>query len=283
MADFISLFKGMDEKRWKILDGIFHHMWEYEYVPSEFIARQSRISPEKVEQLLKDLSDKKLVTNKMLSYYGSSFTFIGLSLYSLWRLVDHDDVEMLGKVVGEGKESIVYNCISKYGESIIKFHRIGHPSFRKVREKRDYGTFHYSVLGVRSAKNEFGALKRLYGLVQVPRPIAWEGNAVVMDLVDAKELYKVKLENPQEVLDLILEEVKEMYRLGIVHGDLSQYNILVKEEGVWIIDFPQFVEADVEGGEDYLLRDLTNLIQYFSRSYGIEKDIKNALEYITNS
>ncbi|MFP3945681.1 MAG: RIO1 family regulatory kinase/ATPase [Archaeoglobaceae archaeon] len=283
MADFVSVFKSMDRKRWKILDGIFHFMWDYEYVPSEFIARQSKISPERVEQLLKDLSDKKLVHNKMLSYYGSSFTFTGLSLYSLWRLVDHNDVEMLGKIMGEGKESIVYNCISKYGEAVIKFHRIGHPSFRKVREKRDYGTFHYSVLGVRSAKNEIGALKRLYGLVHVPRPIAWEGNAVVMDLIDAKELYKVKLENPQEVLDIILEEVKEMYRLGVVHGDLSQYNILVEEEGVWFIDFPQFIEVDAEGAEDYLLRDLTNLIQYFSRSYGIEKDIKNALEYITES
>ncbi|MFO7966615.1 MAG: RIO1 family regulatory kinase/ATPase [Archaeoglobaceae archaeon] len=283
MADFVSLFKSMDKMGWKILDGIFHYMWDYEYVPSEFIAQHSKISPEKVERLLKELSNKKLVKNKLLSYYGSSFTFIGLSLYSLWRLVEHDDVEMLGSVIGEGKESIVYNCISKYGESVIKFHRLGHPSFRKVKDKRDYGTFHYSVLGVRSAKNEFGALKRLYGLVRVPRPIAWEGNAVVMDLIGGIELYKVKLENPQEVFDLILEEVKEMYRLGIVHGDLSQYNVLVEEEGVWIIDFPQFVEADAEGGEDLLLRDLTNLIQYFSRSYSIEKDIKNALEYITES
>lgn len=283
MADFVSLFKSMDANKWSILDGIFQHMWDYEYVPSEFIARKAGISPEKVEQLLKDLSDKRLVNNKMLSYYGSSFTFIGLSLYSLWRLVEHDDVEMLGNLLGEGKESIVYNCISKYGESVVKFHRIGHPSFRKVREKRDYGTFHYSVLGVRSAKNEYGALKRLYGLVQVPRPIAWEGNAVVMDLIDARELYKIKLENPQEVLDLILEEVKEMYWLGVVHGDLSQYNILVEEEGIWIIDFPQFVEANSEGAKNYLWRDLINLIQYFSRSYGIEKDIKNTLEYITES
>lgn len=279
-VDFAELYRKMDPKRWKILDSIFHYMWKYEYIPSDLISKHSKIGLEKVEIILRDLSDKKLVLNKRLNYFGSSFTFKGLSLYSLWRLAEKDEVEMLGKLMGEGKESTVYNCISRYGESVIKFHRLGHPAFKKVREKRDYGTFHFSVLAVRSAKNEFQALNRLYGIVRTPRPLSWEGNAVLMEIIDAKELFKVRLSNPEYVLNLIIDEVKEMYKAGIIHGDLSQYNVLVSEEGVWLIDFPQFVDANSENAENYLLRDLNNIIKYFKKNYGIEKNVENVLEYV---
>ncbi|WP_156785995.1 RIO1 family regulatory kinase/ATPase domain-containing protein [Archaeoglobus veneficus] len=281
----------MSKQKWKVLDGIFAHMWDYEFVPSELIAKRANMSPEKVEAILKALSDERLVVNKQLAYFGSTFTFIGLSLYSLWRLVKRNHVSMLGKLMGEGKESVVYNCYSeKYGEAVIKFHRVGYPSFKKVREKRDYGTLHFTVLTVRSARNEYKALRRLYGFVSVPRPHAWEGNAILMELIDAKELFRVRLTNPEDVLEIIIDEVRKMYSRGVVHGDLSQYNILVSEEGIWFIDFPQCVlleEGEGEGesekedeAEELLRRDVENILNYFKRAYGIEKDINTVLEYI---
>jgi len=278
--DFAELYRKMDTKRWKILDAIFNHMWKYEYVPSDLISRHSRIGVEKVEILLRDLSDRKIVSNKRLNYFGSSFTFKGLSLYSLWRLVEKNEVEMLGKLMGEGKESTVYNCISRYGEAVIKFHRLGHV-FKRVREKRDYGTLHFSVLAVRSAKNEFQALNKLYGIARTPKPFAWEGNAVLMELIDAKELFKVRLKEAQDILDLIIDEVRKMYKAGIVHGDLSQYNVLVSEDGVWIIDFPQFVETDSENADELLKRDIKNILQYFSKNYSIEKNIEEVIEAVS--
>jgi len=274
-------FKRMRGVAWKVMDGIFKNMWDYKFVPVEIIARDSKVEENKVERILKGLADEKLVEFKRTEYLGGAFTFLGLSLYSLKRFVKKDVVTMLGKKMGEGKESIIYNCISKWGEAVIKFHKVGYQSFKKVREKRDYGDLHYTVLMIRSARNEYNALKKLHGKVSVPKPYGWEGNAVLMELIDAKELYKVRLKNPKDVLEYILEEVREMYALGIVHGDLSQFNILVSSEGIWIIDFPQAIdlnelESDEEMkiAEEIFRRDLENILNYFKKAYNLNVNEK---------
>ncbi len=275
-----ELYKKMGKHSWRILDAIFKNLWDYEYVPIQIISSQAKIGEEKARNILRYLSDLRAVQNRQKDYEGSTFTFLGLSLYSLHRLVRSGKVNAIGKLMGEGKESAVFNCYSeKYGECVVKFHKVGHTSFKKVKEKRDYGDLHFSVLAIRSARNEFKALQRLQGLA-VPKAYAWEGNAVLMELIDAKELYKVKVENPEDVLEMILEEVAKFYRRGIVHGDLSQYNVLVSEEGTWIIDFPQSVEVGEEGWKEILERDVANIITYFNRAYRIEKDINSAVDRI---
>lgn len=272
-----ELYGKMGKHSWRILDAIFKNLWDYEYVPIQIISSQARIGEEKARNILRYLSDLRVVQNRQKDYEGSTFTFLGLSLYSLHRLVRSGKVNAIGKLMGEGKESAVFNCYSeKYGECVVKFHKVGHTSFKKVKEKRDYGDLHFSVLAIRSARNEFKALQRLQGLA-VPKAYAWEGNAVLMELIDAKELYRVRVENPEDVLEMILEEVAKFYRRGIVHGDLSQYNVLVSEEGIWIIDFPQSVEVGEEGWREILERDVTNIITYFNRAYRIEKDINSAI------
>jgi len=79
---------------------------------------------------------------------------------------------------------------------------------------------------------------------------------------------------------MIIEEIKKMYEAGIVHGDLSQFNILVSEEGLWIIDFPQSVDVGDERADDYLARDVENVLSYFERTYGVKKNLNEVLEYI---
>lgn len=277
----IDIYRAIDRKDECILNAIFENMWDFEYVPVHVFIRECGMSEEKVERILKRLAGMKVVENKYTEYLGSSFTFKGLSVYSLKRLVRRNVIGMLGKIMGEGKESVVFNAMSdRYGEVVVKFHRVGYPSFKKVREKRDYGTLHYTVLTVRSARREFSALKRLYGYVSVPRPVAWEGNAVVTELVDARELNRVRLEKPEDVLEIIIEETRKMYERGIVHGDLSQFNILVSEDGLWIIDFPQSVDVEDENAEEYLKRDVWNVLTYFARTYGVKKDLNEVLSYI---
>ncbi len=275
-----DLYGKMGKHSWKILESIFRNMWDYEYVPLQTIASQARLGEDKTRNILRYLSDLRIVQNKTTEYEGSAFTFLGLSLYSLHRLVRRGFISALGKIMGEGKESAVFNCFSeKYGECVVKFHKVGHTSFKKVKEKRDYGDLHFSVLTIRSARNEFRALKRLEGLA-VPKTYAWEGNAVLMELIDAKELFRVRVENPEDVLEMILDEVGKFYRRGIVHGDLSQYNVLVNPEGIWIIDFPQSVEVGENGWREMLERDIRNILTYFSRSYRIEKDINSVMDSI---
>ena len=281
MNDLLSVYQKLDRIDECILNAIFRNMWDFEYVPSHAITRECNISEERLEIFLKRLSGLGMVENKYHEYLGTSFTFKGLSVFSLKRLVRKNVISMLGKILGEGKESVVFNALNDVNDEFaVKFHRVGYPSFKKVKKKRDYGSLHYTVLTVRSAKREFQALRRLYGYASVPRPIAWEGNAVVTELLDARELYKVRLKNPEEVLDMIIEEIRKMFSRGIVHGDLSQFNILVNENGIWIIDFPQYVEADTDGAKEIFLRDVRNILEYFRKAYGVKKDLNEVAEYI---
>ena len=89
---------------------------------------------------------------------------------------------------------------------------------------------------------------------------------------------------------MIIEEVKTMYSLGVIHGDLSQYNILVNPEGIWFIDFPQYIDLDEletdeerQAAEDILRRDIENILHYFKKTYRIEKDVNKVLSYIKSN
>ncbi|MEM1576288.1 MAG: RIO1 family regulatory kinase/ATPase [Archaeoglobaceae archaeon] len=277
--DLSSLYSKIGKNSWRILGAIFRNLWNYKYVPLNVISDSAKINEEKTRRILKALGDDGIVLNKFTEYEGATLTFSGLSLYSLHLLAESGQVKAIGKKVGEGKESLVYNCISKQGEAVIKFHKLGYQSFKKVVEKRDYGNLNFLVLSIRSAKREFSALRKLRGLA-VPEAYAWEGNAVLMQLIDAKELYKVKVDNPEELLDSILEEVAKFYRRGVVHGDLSPFNVLVNQSGFWIIDFPQSLEVGEDNWKEILLRDLENLLKYFSRTYRIERDMNSVIEKI---
>ncbi len=277
--DLTSLYHRLGKNSWKILDAIFRNLWNYKYVPLNVISNFSRVNEEKTRRILKSLGDDGIVINKQTEYEGATLTFSGLSLYSLHLLVESGHVKAIGKKMGEGKESLVYNCISKQGEAVIKFHRLGYQSFKKVVEKRDYGNLNFLVLSIRSAKREFSALKKLHGLA-VPEAYSWEGNAVLMQLIDADEMVKVKLRNPEDVFEAIIDEVAKFYRRGVIHGDLSPFNILVSEEGFWIIDFPQSLEVGEDNWMEILRRDLENLLKYFGRAYGIERDMNFVLRRI---
>lgn len=274
----VEAYRRMGKNSWKILDAIFKNLWSYKFVPVSVISDYANIDEEKVKNILKVLGDEKIVINKHTEYEGATLTFFGLSLYSLHRLVENGYVKAMGKKMGEGKESLVYNCLSKDGEAVIKFHKLGYQSFKKVVEKRNYGDLNFSVLSVRSARREFNALKKLRGLA-VPEVYANEGNAVLMELLDARELYKVRVENAEELLEMIIDEIAKFYKRGIIHGDLSEFNILVSDS-FWIIDFPQSLEVGEEFWDNALKRDVYNLLRYFRRVYGIERDINSVVESI---
>ena len=72
---------------------------------------------------------------------------------------------------------------------------------------------------------------------------------------------------------MILEQVGLTYAKGVVHGDLSEYNVFVSDEGVTLIDWPQYVEVgDAQAGE-LLERDVGNVLAFFKRKYGVERDV----------
>ncbi|KAF0164276.1 MAG: hypothetical protein FD157_2230 [Rhodocyclaceae bacterium] len=122
---------------------------------------------------------------------------------------------------------------------------------------------------------EVDALYRLAAAgVRVPQPhICYEG-VLLMDLVTdadghpAPRLNDIELSTEQalEFHAGLLQQVVRMLCAGIIHGDLSEYNILVGSDGPVIIDLPQAVDAAGNSNAGPMLeRDVANLASYFGR------------------
>ncbi len=113
--------------------------------------------------------------------------------------------------------------------------------------------------------------------VRVPQPIAFANNTILMEYAGtlrtaAPVLQSVSLERDEAraLFDALMVDVERMLAAGVVHADLSAFNVLYLGEGDYrIIDFPQAVDATVHPSAPALFeRDVTRLCQYFAR-YGV--------------
>ena len=125
-------------------------------------------------------------------------------------------------------------------------------------------------------------MNKLYPEVSIPKPIDHNRHAIVMAIARGSLLVKTKLLEPEWFLDEILRQVKITYSLGIIHADLSEYNIFVDMDNVEFIDWPQYVTPDHPHADELLERDVSNMLTYFKRKYDIKKDIGEAIDDIKN-
>ena len=122
---------------------------------------------------------------------------------------------------------------------------------------------------------EVDALRRLADAgVRVPRIINYFGGVLLMELVvdangdAAPRLNDLRLtaEQAREYHAAMIEQIVLMLCAGLVHGDLSEYNVLVGGEGLVIIDLPQAVDAAGNNNAGKMLqRDVENMAAYFGR------------------
>ncbi len=212
-------------------------------------------------------------------------------------------VDVLSQVKG-GKEASVYRCAAhpSVGAPLVaakvyrprkfrnlrndKRYREGRslididgktPKERDTRLKRamDKGSAFGSQMAHTSwLMHEYTTLERLHKAGgAVPRPIASSENALLMQFqgdagMAAPTLHEVGLE-PDEANALFVEAMRNvelMLQFGLVHGDLSAYNILYWEGQITLIDFPQVVDvAHNPHAREILFRDVARVCDYFSR------------------
>ena len=174
---------------------------------------------------------------------------------------------------------------------VIKLHRHGRTSFRSVRRTRGYvaDRRHTSWLYISrlAATREYDGLQKLYPAgVSVPRPIAQNRHAIVMSAIEGDSLADCHtLRKPAKMLDEIIENVKKAYLVaGIVHADLSEYNVLVTPKlKTLIIDWPQWISSTHPNSRLYLERDLTNILSFFDRKFGVKRELLETIAYVTSN
>jgi RIO kinase 1 len=200
--------------------------------------------------------------------------------------VENGLVDDVVAVLGIGKEANVYVGLWKDSPLALKVYRL-HSTPHKKKSTIGYAQDRMGAIAAR----EFTVLLKAYRAgVPVPTPARRVDNMFTMRFLgdgQAAPLLKDSLlENPQGVATQALSLVRKLFDACIVHGDLSEYNLVYWQGQLFVIDFPQAVDFSArvdrhirlkEAGR-LLLRDLTNLEGYFDK-YGVEMDSEN--EYST--
>lgn len=283
-----DIFQKTGNREFRVLLAIENNMKFYEWVPVEEIANFTGYGIKEVEFILFRLAKNKLIQRNISAYEGYRIYYEAYDILALRALVKRSTINSLGEIIGEGKESIVHEATGGITDRhmVIKFHREGKTSFKHVRRKRGHieERKHISWLYASrlAAKREFDALKALYPEVSVPEPIDHNRHAVVMSFAKGKELVNTRIEEPEWFLNDILGQVEKAYRLGFIHGDLSEFNIFIDPEGCEIIDWPQYITPGTSGAKDLLYRDVDNVIKFFNKKYRIVRDVNEVINEIMN-
>lgn len=209
----------------------------------------------------------------------------------LQSLVEEGLIGSVARQLMSGKEATVYvvrcgdetHCAKVYKEATQRSFRqaVDYTENRKVKNTRDAramakGTrFGRKTTEAAWQSAEVDALYRLAAAgVRVPRPYNFCDGVLLMELVtdehgDAAPRLNDVAFTPEEARAhhaTLLIEVVRMLCAGIVHGDLSEFNVLLGEDGPVIIDLPQAVDAAGNNhAKRMLLRDVANLRGFFGR------------------
>lgn len=209
----------------------------------------------------------------------------------LQPLMDDGLIDEVVSQLMSGKEAQVYvvRCGSKLRCAKI-YKEANNRSFkqaatyqegRKVRNSRDARAMgRRSKYGQRGHEEawlnaEVDALRRLHlAGVRVPKTHGFVDGVLLMDIIVdgqgdvAPRLNDVELTHEQALLyhARIMDDVVKMLSAGLIHGDLSEFNVLLADDGPVIIDLPQAVNAaGNNNAASMLIRDVENMTRYFGR------------------
>ncbi|MDJ1432728.1 serine/threonine-protein kinase Rio1 [Halostagnicola sp. A-GB9-2] len=247
------------------------------------IARKRDREFEQFEERIKDADQFKVEQS----------VFDDATFAALYKLVQDGHVEAFGGPLSTGKEANVYHALGDDREVAVKIYRINSSNFRQMRDYLE-GDPRFEGLGGKKkdvvlawVKKEYANLMRAQKAgVRVPDPIATERNVLVMEYIGdedgrAKRLGEVEIENPQTAYEVVREYMRRLYSAGLIHGDLSEYNIIFDEGQLVLIDLGQAVTVHHPNSETFLERDCRNIANYFSRE-GFEVTEDEVLEFVTD-
>jgi RIO kinase 2 len=284
----VHVFRKLESEDFRVLNIIETAMSKREFVPKEQIAKYAQLPMDRIDFTLGRLNKLGLIYSMHGAYVGHTLNYAGYDCLAINAFVKAGLIEAFGQTLGVGKEADVYDALTPAGVRIaVKFQRLGRISFRQTRRKRGYVAEHAGWLfqSRLAAEREFQALKLVYQHgVAVPEPLSQNRHVIAMGMIEGAELAKWKeISKPEKVLKEVLRNVKKAYsKAGVIHADLSEYNIILKPDmHILIIDWPQYVMANHPNAQQLLMRDVSNVLKYFSRRYGLKVKIREVYAYVT--
>ncbi|VIO95503.1 RIO1 family protein [Brugia malayi] len=278
----VAVIRYMEQEHFRVLFALEMGMRNHELVPLELIASISKIHRGAVSCSLINLAKHGTVAHERGKRYdGYRLTTLGYDILALKDLCSREVVGAVGNQIGVGKESDVFvGGDPKLNDLVLKFHRLGRISFRKLKEKRDYckkrKSCSWLYLSSLAAAKEFAFLKALHDHnFPLPRPIDRCRHVVVMDLINGTTLCHVqKLNDVEGLYEKLMNIIVRLARYGLIHGDFNEFNImLTEEEEPVLIDLPQMVSMDHTNAQFYFERDVNCVRTFFRRRFNYESEL----------
>ncbi|WP_049985644.1 serine/threonine-protein kinase Rio1 [Halobellus rufus] len=215
---------------------------------------------------------------------------------AIYKLVQDGHIDAFGGPISTGKEANVYEALGSDDgaerDVAVKIYRINASNFRQMREYLE-GDPRFEGIGndkkqvvLAWTQKEFANLSRARQAgVRVPEPIAVERNVLVMELVGlveerARRLAEVDVENPETAYEVVSEYMRRLHAAGLVHGDLSEYNMIIHDGELVVIDLGQAVTVHHPNAEEFLRRDCRNVAAFFGRQ-GLDVTGDELYEFVT--
>lgn len=275
----VSLLNKSD---FKILKVFASSLKNRQFLNLPTLSQYSNLSQSLIEHHLQRLVKFGLISKSNIGY---TLLVTGLDIYVLKILSNRNIITAIGPQIGIGKEAEVYLAHdSLEQDKIIKMFRLGRSSFKQIKRKRDVntGTNSWLLLNIETAKKEYDILTYLKdSSFSFPSPLYRSFHCIVMEPIYGSRLSDIEnLDYPELVLEKIISNMTIAYRKGYINGDLNEYNILVNDDNIFILDWPQAVRVDTTNADVVLMRDVNNIVKFFSRKFEIERDIHNIINII---
>jgi RIO kinase 1 len=200
----------------------------------------------------------------------------------LFKLISQGHFDGLESPISIGKEANIFSA--KKGESkvMVKIYRLESCDFNKMY---DYIKYDPRYIGLRGKKRKIifawvqrefrNLIKAREAGVNVPLPLHFLNNILVMEFIGDREaapkLKDSDLKNPRKLFNEIINNIRLMYKAGFVHADLSAFNILDNDGIPVFIDFSQCTGLKDPRSNEYLERDVNNIISFFKKK-GVDAD-----------
>ena len=214
---------------------------------------------------------------------------------ALLKLKDRNVIQKMYGTIEAGKESVVFLADNPEGERVIvKIYMNRSGGFRDMYQYLRGDNRFRGISRERRevieewCKKEYKNLKKASKILNCPEPIAYRKNILVMEFIGENyspypKLKDVNIENPEAGFNKVLNDIKKLWtEEKLVHGDLSEYNIIIDGEGelTWI-DFAQGVHTSHPEAENFLQRDIENLANFFEKQgadINVEKAYSSVLD-----
>lgn len=219
----------------------------------------------------------------------------------LSKLINQDHISEIHGCVSTGKEANVYQASTASGEDrVIKVYKTSILIF-KDRDKYVQGEFRFRRGYCRSnnrklvqtwAEKEMRNLSRIHQAgIPCPKPHVLKSHILVMDMIGRDGLPAPLLKNATvhdraQYCSIYYKLIVYMRRLfqecKLVHADLSEFNLILLEDEIYIIDVSQSVEHDHVMALEFLRKDCTNVNEYFRKKEVATLTTRELFDFITD-